>query len=70
MGASYLAQNVPDLNDVYFLLRAKFLCVEQFYFGVRYTSIMGIVVAQWLRRCAKNLKVAGSIPDGAIGIFS
>jgi hypothetical protein len=28
------------------------------------------MVAQWLRYCAKNRKVAGSIPDGVIGIFS
>ena len=26
-------------------------------------------VAQWLRCCATNWKVAGSIPDGIIGIF-
>jgi hypothetical protein len=26
-------------------------------------------VAQWLRYCATNQKVAGSIPDGFIGIF-
>jgi hypothetical protein len=26
-------------------------------------------VAQWLRYCATNRKVAGSIPDGIIGIF-
>jgi hypothetical protein len=26
-------------------------------------------VAQWLSHCATNLKVAGSIPDGVIGIF-
>jgi hypothetical protein len=26
-------------------------------------------VAQWLRCCAINRKVAGSIPDGVIGIF-
>jgi len=26
-------------------------------------------VAQWLRRCATNRKVAGSIPDGVTGIF-
>ena len=26
-------------------------------------------VAQWLRRCASNRKVAGSIPDGVIGIL-
>jgi len=26
-------------------------------------------VAQWLRCCATNRKIAGSIPDGVIGIF-
>jgi hypothetical protein len=26
-------------------------------------------LAQWLRYCATNRKVAGSIPDGVIGIF-
>jgi len=31
--------------------------------------ILGTVVAQWLRCCATNRKVAGSIPDGGIGIF-
>ena len=30
---------------------------------------MGTAVAQWIRRCATNRKVAGSIPDGFIGIF-
>ena len=29
----------------------------------------GITIAQWLRRCATNWKVACSIPDGVIGIF-
>ena len=29
----------------------------------------GAAVAQWLRCCATNRKVAGSIPDGVIGIF-
>jgi hypothetical protein len=27
------------------------------------------MVAQWLRYCAPNRKVAGSIPDGVNGIF-
>jgi hypothetical protein len=27
------------------------------------------MVAQWLRYCATNRNVAGSIPDGVIGIF-
>ena len=30
---------------------------------------MGTAVAQWLRCCASNRKVAGSFPDGVIGIF-
>jgi hypothetical protein len=29
----------------------------------------GTTVAQWLRYCASNRKVAGLIPDGASGIF-
>ena len=31
--------------------------------------VQGTAVAQWLRCCATNRKVAGSIPDGVIGIF-
>jgi hypothetical protein len=31
--------------------------------------VKGHAVAQWLRHCAINRKVAGSIPDGFIGIF-
>ena len=34
-----------------------------------YASEAGTAVVQWLRRCATNRKVAGSIPDGVIGIF-
>ena len=30
---------------------------------------VGTALAQWLRCCATNKKVAGSIPDGVIGIF-
>ena len=30
---------------------------------------MGTAVAQWLRYCATNLKVAGSIQAGVTGIF-
>jgi hypothetical protein len=28
-----------------------------------------LMLAQWLRYCATNRKVAGSIPDGVIGLF-
>jgi hypothetical protein len=34
-----------------------------------YTLMAGHGVAQWLRHCATNWKVAGSIPDGVIRIF-
>jgi hypothetical protein len=30
----------------------------------------GTAVAQWLRYCATNQKVAGSIPDGVMEIFN
>jgi hypothetical protein len=37
---------------------------------LRGTSLIsGTAVAQWLTCCATNRKVAGSIPDGVIGIF-
>ena len=34
-----------------------------------YVNTQGTAVAQWLRCCATNRKVAGTIPDGVIGIF-
>jgi len=34
-----------------------------------YDALWGAAVAQWLRCCATNRKVAGSIPAGAIGII-
>ena len=40
---------------------------QKICFTVQYAS--GITVAQWLRCCATNRKVTGSIPDGVIGIF-
>jgi len=33
------------------------------------STSLGTAVAQWLRCCAINRKVVGSIPDGDIGIF-
>jgi hypothetical protein len=33
------------------------------------TSMSGTAVAQWLRYCATNQKVAGSIPDGVMELF-
>jgi len=37
-----------------------------FYLYLYYPAVF---VAQWLRCCGTNRKVAGSIPAGAIGIF-
>jgi hypothetical protein len=38
--------------------------------GTKTLRILHIIaVAQWLRCCATNRKVAGSIPDGVTGIF-
>jgi hypothetical protein len=36
---------------------------------MQYLKYGGTAVAQWLMYCATNRKVAGSIPDGVIGIF-
>jgi len=35
----------------------------------QYNIKWGTAVAQWLRCCATNRKIAGSIPDGVIGMF-
>jgi hypothetical protein len=35
----------------------------------RVVSLWGTAVARWLRYCATNQKVAGSIPDGVIEFF-
>ena len=32
-------------------------------------NLVGTAVAQWLKYCVTNRKVAGSIPEGVIGIF-
>jgi hypothetical protein len=36
---------------------------------INYQSVRGTRWRSWLRHCATNLKVAGSILDGVIGIF-
>ena len=41
-------------------LRVDYLCIM---------CNVGTAVAQWLRCCATNRKVTGSIPAGVIGIF-
>jgi len=48
------------------LNRYKYLCKVFTLIG---NNRKGTAVAQWLRCCATNKKVAGSIPDGVTGIF-
>jgi len=38
-------------------------------YSTSYEMYMGTAVAQWLRYCVTNRKVAGSIPAGVTGIF-
>jgi len=56
----------PRSDEVTGQLR-KMHC-ENFLISTR-QHVLGTAVAQWLRCCATNRKVAGPIPDGVIGIF-
>jgi len=52
-----------------------FVCTVFFRYSLKfYLCSVGLswrtAVTQWLRRCATHRKVAGSIPDGVIGIVS
>jgi hypothetical protein len=40
-----------------------------FWFSSASIILQGTAVAQWLRYCATNRKVAGSIPDGVMEFF-
>ena len=46
-----------------------FLFPCQYHYAHATFLYWGTAVAQWLRCCATNRKVAGSFPDGVIGIF-
>jgi hypothetical protein len=54
--------SMPKLREVIGKTKTQIYC-QELYVGD------GTAVAQWSRYCATNKKVAGSIPDGAIGIF-
>ena len=43
--------------------------LQLFGLNTVYKNIKGTAVAQWLRCCAINRKVDGSIPAGVIGIL-
>jgi hypothetical protein len=68
-----------NVNKVEIRLVKDFLSVIMFLlvvialaedgFDLLNSGELGTAVAQWLRYCATNRKVAGSIPDGVSGIF-
>ena len=49
----------------------RILTNEEIYANIKKPTITerGTAVAQWLRCCATNRKVAGSIPAGVLGFF-
>jgi len=51
------------------LLFMGFIVRNHVYFLLFYLFLMGTAVAQWLRCCATNRKVAGLVPPGVIGFF-
>ena len=75
---NHLVQSTALLNTTY-VVRAilgdqdkndgKLNSFPFYYYFREYSLSLGTEVVQWLRCCATNRKVAGSIPDGVIGIF-
>jgi hypothetical protein len=63
--------NLPEIVNV---LEINNICMKNLknYYPLNYVMhliTLVTAVAQWLRFCATNLRVTGSIPDGVIGIF-
>ena len=50
-------------GDMKRVLTASMQCINT-DINLNHTRHLGTAVAQWLRFCATNRKVAGSIPDG------
>jgi hypothetical protein len=51
------------------ILKDNWLTHEMMILPKHVVNLGPLMVAQLLRYCATNLKVAGSIPDGVIAIF-
>jgi hypothetical protein len=47
----------------------KHVGVKRLLYQIMQVHTVGTAVARWLRCCGTNQKVAGSIPEGVIGIF-
>ena len=64
---NFICRNV-NLYELQFVISVYNLQLTADVALLRYIIISGTAVAQWLRCCATNRKVTGSIPDG-VGIF-
>ena len=71
----FAAQYTDVLSNCSYVMGAIPLCcvvLTKISLRSKHNSIfnnVGTAVAQWLRRCATNRKVAGSIPAGVTGIL-
>jgi len=67
------SDNVLFIKPKYVDVGAIFICrdwrIYLLVFKVQHSPKLGTAAAQWLRCCATNRKVAGSIPAGVTGIF-
>ena len=70
------SQHLLHCPSFYIAIISVEMCETDFYFNynifqyfVMHQPCLGTAVAQWLRCCATNRKVSGSIPDGVIEIF-
>ena len=57
------------LHCVFVLVHSRKICGLKYKFPIPLLHAKETTVAQWLRCCATNRKVAGSIPDGVIEFF-
>jgi len=69
-GVNILGRNVyTTKKNTEVLVDASKIGLELYTNTAKYMIISGTAVAQWLRFCATNRKVACSIPAGVSGIF-
>jgi len=70
-----LSQKQPDapISEIYFWNKPVHVSdnssIHHQEFFTVHTAMVGTTVAHWLRCCATNRKVAGSIPAGVSGFF-
>jgi hypothetical protein len=65
MKTVYKSKHVGGTHD-YLLLIVQFVRLNTVITILGAATLVSTAVAQWLRYCATNQKVAGSIPDGVM----